>query len=112
VVSDTCKGGVWGVMLCEVIGEGVVCLLAPMYKVFSFDGMVLDPVKAHVHGFGATLLDHVLLDDADSAGMAGLNWEWHSMNDPVWQEWFGMVRHLVWHLKNIQIQWQKRGHIS
>ena len=50
-----------GMMLGEEVGE-VVAAFAPMDDVLVLGDAVLDPVKAHVHGFGAALLDGVIND--------------------------------------------------
>ena len=46
-------------MLGEVVGE-VAPAFAPMDDVLVFGDAVLDPIKTHVHGFGAALLDCVI----------------------------------------------------
>ena len=51
-----------GMLLGEVVGE-VVAAFAPMDDVLVLADAVLDPIKTHVHGFGAALLDCVI-DDA------------------------------------------------
>jgi len=51
-------------MLGEVVGK-VVAAFAPMDDVLVLGDAVLDPIKTHVHGFGAALLDCVI-DDCQS----------------------------------------------
>ena len=48
-------------MLGEVVSE-VVASFTPMDDILALGDAVLDPVKAHVHGFGAALLDGVIND--------------------------------------------------
>jgi hypothetical protein len=43
--------GGW-VVLGEVVGE-VVCALLPVHGELSLANSVLDPIEAHVHGFGS-----------------------------------------------------------
>ena len=59
-------------MLGEVVSE-VVAAFAPMDGVFVLGDAVLDPIKTHVHGFGAALLDGVN-DDTRCARIVSLNW--------------------------------------
>jgi len=59
-------------MLGEVVGE-VVAAFAPMDNVLVLGDAVLDPIKTHVHGFGAALLDCVI-DDARCARIVSLYW--------------------------------------
>ena len=61
-----------GMMLGEVVGE-VVAAFAPMDDVLVLDDAVFDPIKTHVHGFGAALLDCVI-DDAQCARIVSLYW--------------------------------------
>jgi hypothetical protein len=46
-------------MLGEVVRE-VVAAFAPMDDVLVLGDAVLEPIKIHVHGFGAALLDCVI----------------------------------------------------
>jgi hypothetical protein len=56
-----------GVMLGEVIDE------ADVQCIFSLVGdSVLDPVQAHVHGYGAAFFDHGV-DNASTTGIVSLN---------------------------------------
>ena len=48
-----------GMMLGEVVRE-VVAAFAPMDDVLVLGDAVLEPIKIHVHGFGAALLDCVI----------------------------------------------------
>jgi len=48
-------------MLGEVVSE-VVAAFAPMDDILVLGDAVFDPVKTHVHGFGAALLDGVIDD--------------------------------------------------
>jgi len=59
-------------MLGEVVGE-VVAAFAPMDDVLVLGDAVLDPIKTHVHGFGAALLDCVI-DDFPCARIVSLYW--------------------------------------
>jgi len=61
-----------GMMLGEVVSE-VVAAFAPMDDVLVLGDAVLDPIKSHVHGFGAALLDGVI-DDARCARIVSLYW--------------------------------------
>jgi len=57
-------------MLGELAGE-VVAAFAPMDDVLVLGDAVSDPIKMHVHGFGAALLDCVI-DDALCARIVSL----------------------------------------
>jgi len=59
-------------MLGEVVSE-VVAAFAPMDDVLVLGDAVFDPIKTHVHGFGAALLDGVF-DDAQCARIVSLYW--------------------------------------
>jgi len=61
-----------GMMLGKVVGK-VVAAFAPTDNVLVLGDVVLDPVKTHVHGFGAALLDCVI-DDARCASIVSLYW--------------------------------------
>jgi len=61
-----------GMMLGEVVSE-VVPAFAPMDHVLVLGDAGLDPIKTHVHGFGAALLDGVI-DDAQCARIVSLYW--------------------------------------
>ena len=59
-------------MLGDVVSE-VVAAFAPMDDVLVLGDAVLNPIKTHVHGFGAALLDGVI-DDAQCARIVSLYW--------------------------------------
>ena len=61
-------------MLGEVIGQ-VVGAGGPVDQELILIGAVLDPVEAHVHRFGATLLDLVIGETRCSV-VVGLHWGW------------------------------------
>jgi len=57
-------------MIGEVVSE-VVAAFAPMDDVLVLGDVLFDPVKTHVHGFGAALLDGVI-DDTRCARIVSL----------------------------------------
>ena len=61
-----------GLLLGEVVSK-VVAAFAPMDDVLVLGNAVIDPIKMHVHGFGAALLDCVI-DDARCARIVSLYW--------------------------------------
>ena len=64
----------WRMMLGEVVGH-VVDTASPMNDKLALFDSILDPIKAHIHGFGATLLDSIV-HDASGAGVVRLNERW------------------------------------
>lgn len=58
-------------MLRKIIGE-IVCAFAPVDQEMALAHPVADPVKTHIHGFGATLFDGVVCDTG-GAGIVGLD---------------------------------------
>jgi hypothetical protein len=61
----------WGMVLGKVVGEIVFTGMPVNYELALLDSVV-DPVKAHVYGFGATLFDR-LIGDASGACIVGLD---------------------------------------
>ena len=61
-------------VFCEVIGK-VFVARAPVYAKLTLLDSIADPVKAHVDGFRATLLNCVI-DDSSSTGIVNLDGGW------------------------------------
>jgi len=61
-----------GMTLGEVVSK-VAAAFAPMDNVLVLGDAVLDPIKTHVHGFGAALLD-CAIDNAQCARIVSLYW--------------------------------------
>jgi len=58
-------------MLCEIVCE-VVGTAPPEDVKFTIADVIADPIKSHIHGFGALLLDGAV-GNAKSARIVGLN---------------------------------------
>ena len=59
-----------GMMFGEVVTQ-VVSTFAPVHEELSLSNTVLNPIKAHVHGFGLAL-SHSTIGDASSTGIVSL----------------------------------------
>ena len=70
--------GGW-MMFCEVI-TFVVFAGLPINSKLPLSNAIAHPVKAHVNGFGAALLDSAI-GNAGGTGVVCLNWSW----------WLGMA---------------------
>ena len=76
----------WRVVFGVVVGE-IVCSLSPVDEELALADSVADPVEAHIHGFGSSLL-HCFVADAGGTGVVCLNgsgWLWmpHVVEDGV-----------------------------
>ena len=61
-------------MFGEVISQ-IVRTMAPMNDEIALGDEIMHPVKTHIHGFGATLLDGII-GNASSTSVVSLNESW------------------------------------
>ena len=59
-------------MFCEIIGK-IISASPPMNGELALAYAVFDPVKTHIHGFGAALF-HGIIDDARHTCVICLDW--------------------------------------